>query len=61
VVNWGNGTVSQKLEQALNIKLKELNDANLELLMRNWEIELEEIELKYFHAEKIPWLGTPIV
>lgn len=51
-MNWGNDTVSQKLEQGLNIKLKELNDANLELLMRNWEIELEEIELKYFHARK---------
>jgi hypothetical protein len=51
VVNWGNVTESQKFEQALNIRLKELNDANLELLMRNWQIELEEIELKYFHAE----------
>jgi signal transduction histidine kinase len=52
VVNWENVTESRKLEKTLNIKLKELNDANQELLKRNRQIELDEVELKKSHAEQ---------
>ena len=52
VVNWENVTESKKLENALNIKLQELNDANQELLKRNWQIEQDEAELKEAHAEQ---------
>jgi signal transduction histidine kinase len=52
VVNWENVSESKKLEQALNIKLKELNDANQELIKRNRQIELDELELKQSHAEQ---------
>jgi signal transduction histidine kinase len=52
VVNWENVTESKKLENALNIKLQELHDANQELLKRNRQIELDEAELKQSHSEQ---------
>jgi signal transduction histidine kinase len=52
VVNWENVSENKKLEHALNIKLKELNDANQELLKRNQQIKLDKAELKHSHAEQ---------
>jgi len=52
VVNWEDITESEKLERALHIKLRELNDANQELLKRNRQIEQDEVELKEAHAEQ---------
>ena len=52
VVNWEDITESEKLERALHIKLRELNDANQELVKRNRQIEQDEVELKEAHAEQ---------
>ena len=53
VVSWEDATESKKLERALNIKLKELNDANQELLKRNLQIKQDEAELKDAHEEQV--------
>jgi HPt (histidine-containing phosphotransfer) domain-containing protein len=49
VVNWEDITESKKLESALSDKLRELNNANQELLKRNWQIEQDEADLKDAH------------
>ena len=53
VVNWEDITESKKLESALSDKLRELNNANQELLKRNWQIEQDEADLKDAHEEQI--------
>ena len=53
VVSLEDATESKKLERALNIKLKELNDANQELLKRNLQIKQDEAELKDAHEEQV--------
>ena len=53
MVNWEDITESKKLESALSDKLRELNNANQELLKRNWQIEQDEADLKDAHEEQI--------
>ncbi len=52
VVHWEDVTESEVVGQALNIKLKELNEANQELLERNRTIAQDEAELKVAHEEQ---------
>ena len=52
VVSWEDISESKKLERSLNAKLKELNEANQELLARNRQIEQDEADLKEAHAEQ---------
>lgn len=52
VVNWVDVTESKNLERDLNIKLKELSEANQELLKGARQIEQDEVELKKVHAEQ---------
>jgi len=52
VVSWDDITAGKKLEQDLNTKLAELNDANQKLLKRNRQIEQDEAELQEAHAEQ---------
>ena len=52
VVNWVDITESNILEKNLNIKLKELHEANQNLLKHTRKIEQDEKELKEVHAEQ---------
>ncbi|MBC8288361.1 MAG: hypothetical protein H8E42_12880 [Nitrospinae bacterium] len=52
VVNWEDITGRKKLERVLNIKLKELKEANQELLEHTQQIEQDKAELKEVHDEQ---------
>ena len=52
VVNWVDVTESKSLEKNLNIKLKELHEANQKLLKHTRKIEQDEMELKEIHEEQ---------